>query len=316
MNRPTELVPIDEITISDRLREDYGDIAGLAESIATHGLIHPLTIDDDNTLIAGERRLRAMKSLGFIEVECRRWDGLTDTERRELELEENLRRKDLTAYERSKNVVELAIVAEEVDREIGEVTRSDSEQVSKRGPAQTPGSIRRTAERIGVPTTSIHQAKKHVAAADAYPFLQQPGWKQYRAMEAAEALDKLPEDDRAVVVKMIDEPGTSPETAIKMIHNIAQKPEQERREIVTLATSDDERHRSLAKTKAVELPPMPDPRRALLKDAATAIRKAIRMFPNDPEVSDLESICQQIVTVSDSMKERSTHDRDSLNAAD
>jgi len=35
-------------------------------------------------------------------------------ERSEIELEENLRRKDLTAYERSKNIARLAKVAAEV----------------------------------------------------------------------------------------------------------------------------------------------------------------------------------------------------------
>lgn len=314
MNRPTELVPISEIKVAERLREDYGDIAGLADSIATHGLLHPLTIDADNTLIAGERRLRAMKRLDFLEVECRRWDGLTETERRELELEENLRRKDLTAYEKSKNIMELVEVAEEVDRETGEVTRSDSEQVSKRGPVQTPGSIRRTAERIGIPTTTIHEAKKHVAAAERYPMLQRPEWNQSKALEVERTLNTVPEEDRPAVAALVDEPGIPADRAISMIRNVASKPTEERKQILTLAASDDDRDRSLAKTKAAEAPPMPDPRRALLKDALSAINKAIRMFPNDPEVPELESIHEQIVAVRESI--RSDRHGLSFNAAD
>lgn len=46
--------------------------------------------------------------------------------RRELELEENLQRKDLTAFERSKILTELATDAEQVDRKTGEITRESN----------------------------------------------------------------------------------------------------------------------------------------------------------------------------------------------
>lgn len=44
------------------------------------------------------------------------------------------------------------------------------------------GSGERVSERIGVTRTTINEAKKHVAAAENYSFLQQTEWKQYRAM--------------------------------------------------------------------------------------------------------------------------------------
>lgn len=303
MNRRTELVPVDNIVVQDRLREDYGDIAGLAESIMTHGLLHPLTIDADNNLIAGERRLRAMRKLGFMEVECRRWGTLTESERRELELEENLRRKDLTAYERSKNLVELATVAEEVDRETGEI-RAESAHNPQGGRPAEPGSTRRVADRIGVPDTTIREAKKHVAAAESYPFLQGDGWKQYRAMEAAEELNKLPEPERDIVVAMVSEPGIDPNTATKIISNIANKPEPERKRILDLAQSEDDRDRSLAKTKAVELPPMPDGRAIALEKAIGTIRTCIRSHPDDPEADDLRRIVDEIKAVIAAINER------------
>lgn len=303
MNRPTELVRIDQITVDDRLREDFGDIAGLADSIATHGLLHPLTIDADNILIAGERRLRAMKRLGFLEVECRRWDGLTETERRELELEENLRRKDLTAYERSKNVVELATVAEEVDRESGEIL-PESGTKSGRGRPIVPGSEARVADRIGVPRTTVQEAKKHVAAAESYPFLQQPEWKQYRAMEAAEALNQIPADQRETVIELATEPGVDPATATKIITTLATKPEPERKQILDLARSEDDRDRTLAKTKAVELPPMPDGRVAHMESVIRSLKVCIRAYPNDPETDDLKRILDDAKRVLNAINER------------
>jgi ParB family transcriptional regulator, chromosome partitioning protein len=42
-----------------------GDLAGLAASLAELGLLHPVVIRPDGTLIAGERRLRAAKQLGW-----------------------------------------------------------------------------------------------------------------------------------------------------------------------------------------------------------------------------------------------------------
>jgi ParB-like chromosome segregation protein Spo0J len=42
-----------------------GDKDALAESIAEVGLLHPIVVRTDNTLIAGERRLEACKALGW-----------------------------------------------------------------------------------------------------------------------------------------------------------------------------------------------------------------------------------------------------------
>ena len=305
MNKNTELVRVENIRVVDRLREDYGDIAGLAESIQTHGLLHPLTIDQGNRLIAGERRLRAMKQLGFVEVECRRFHLLSESERREIELEENLRRKDLTAYERSKNVAELAEVAEIVDRETGEIIRADSAQKPGRPKgSEELGSTRRISERTGIPDTTIREAKKHVAAADNYPFLQRPEWKQYRAMEAAEALNRIPEPERKAVEELVSEPGIDPNTATKIISNLASKPAPERKQILDLAKSEDERDRLLAKTKAVELPPMPDGRATQLEGVIRTLNACIRSHPDDPEADDLRRIVNDIKILITTIRER------------
>ena len=112
----TERVPIASIQIGERRRQDLGDIASLARNIEAHGLIHPIVVSSENELIAGERRLRAHQYLGLDTIEVRRWAVLDPDEQREIELAENLDRKDLTPLERSRNVVQLADVAAEVDR--------------------------------------------------------------------------------------------------------------------------------------------------------------------------------------------------------
>ena len=56
---------IDEIKVPSRLRKYMGDIAALSQSIKAVGLLHPVVVDKDNNLIAGARRLEAVKLLGW-----------------------------------------------------------------------------------------------------------------------------------------------------------------------------------------------------------------------------------------------------------
>jgi len=59
---------ISAITVGDRYRKDMGDLDALAASIREHGLLHPVVITVDGTLVAGERRLRACALLGWKHV--------------------------------------------------------------------------------------------------------------------------------------------------------------------------------------------------------------------------------------------------------
>jgi ParB family transcriptional regulator, chromosome partitioning protein len=64
----TKTVPIVAIRVGKRHRKDLGDIRSLAQSIQEIGLLHPVVIRPDGVLIAGERRLRALKLLGWQKV--------------------------------------------------------------------------------------------------------------------------------------------------------------------------------------------------------------------------------------------------------
>lgn len=67
----TEKRRISDIKIGKRIRQDLGDIAGLAHDIAVNGLIQPVAITSDGLLIAGQRRLAALELLGREEVPVR-----------------------------------------------------------------------------------------------------------------------------------------------------------------------------------------------------------------------------------------------------
>ena len=59
---------IEEIKVGNRIRKDLGNIRPLAQSIADCGLLNPITIAPDGTLLSGQRRLEACKQLGLEEV--------------------------------------------------------------------------------------------------------------------------------------------------------------------------------------------------------------------------------------------------------
>jgi site-specific DNA-methyltransferase (adenine-specific) len=93
-------VKIDNIKIAeDRFRTDFGDIEDLANSIRRVGLINPIVVDEDNNLIAGERRLRACMLMELGSIDVIRKKDVSEELAKELELEENLHRKDLTWQE-------------------------------------------------------------------------------------------------------------------------------------------------------------------------------------------------------------------------
>src|SRR6516225_3958994 len=61
-------IAIEAIRVGERHRRDLGDIAALAESIRTVGLLHPPVVRSDGALVAGARRLAACRLLGWTEV--------------------------------------------------------------------------------------------------------------------------------------------------------------------------------------------------------------------------------------------------------
>ncbi len=81
---------------------DEEKIAELAMTIHTHGMIQPIVVrevgEDAYEIIAGERRFRAAKSLGWTEVSVLIKD-LSDTETASIALIENLQREELTPIE-------------------------------------------------------------------------------------------------------------------------------------------------------------------------------------------------------------------------
>jgi DNA modification methylase len=78
------------------MRVEYGDLDDLANSMSRLGQLQPIILDSDNDLVAGERRLKAAMMLGWKEIDVVHMNDLDEIGRKEVELEENLRRKEFT----------------------------------------------------------------------------------------------------------------------------------------------------------------------------------------------------------------------------
>ena len=94
------LVDIDKIVVGDRIRKDFGDIAELADDIRENGLINPPVVNKEYQLLAGERRLRACKLLGWPQIEVRMMDTRDAEHELNIEISENDVRKGFTKSER------------------------------------------------------------------------------------------------------------------------------------------------------------------------------------------------------------------------
>jgi ParB family chromosome partitioning protein len=92
-------VKVSEIKVQTRVRKELGDLTGLKKSIQQYGLLNPILIDLQGNLIAGFRRLEAIKSLGWEYTEVKVLDVKNSKDRLLLEVEENTHRRDFSPEE-------------------------------------------------------------------------------------------------------------------------------------------------------------------------------------------------------------------------
>ena len=95
-----ESTVIEAIRVEGRHRTDFGDIAALARSMDDVGLLQPVVITPDLRLVAGERRIRAARSLGWTTIAARVVSNLTEAaDLLRAERDENTCRKSMTPTE-------------------------------------------------------------------------------------------------------------------------------------------------------------------------------------------------------------------------
>jgi ParB family chromosome partitioning protein len=85
-------------------------IEDLAETIKNQGVIHPIEIDENNTIICGERRWRAAKLAGLKTIPVTIKKGLTPFQKLQRQYIENAQHRDLNIVEKGrafKNMMKL-----------------------------------------------------------------------------------------------------------------------------------------------------------------------------------------------------------------
>jgi len=187
--------------------------------------LDPIVVTDDLILVAGARRLEAAKRLGLAMIEVRRVGDLTEQERHIIEVEENLKRKNLTPVELSQSTVVRAKAVGEHLREQAETqaaqgaapmygadvittTGASPEPEGKQSPVdrvptsgrvyqKKPDSQKNVAAEIGMAQSKMSDAQRHVEAVQRYPELGVPDVSRREALRLARAWDAMRPSNRA-----------------------------------------------------------------------------------------------------------------------
>lgn len=155
------LVSVVNIVEDDRQRKTYERIEELADSIGKYGLVQPIVVEPDGDgnymLIAGGRRLRAVRILQWEKVDVFFKEDLTYAQRRRLELEENLHRQDLTPVEEVDALAELHRLEQEEHGSRAQGRRPEVGFGSEKGEGW---SITDTADLLGVDKSTVSRDLK------------------------------------------------------------------------------------------------------------------------------------------------------------
>lgn len=145
------LAPTQIVVSSTRGRKNFGNINTLMDSIQEHGLIHPIVVvkaeeEDKYILVAGERRYRAMCLLGWKALPCTDRESLSVLEAKSLELEENIKRENLSWEEEI-----------ELYRQIDEIKRITYGEKMQGASTEKGWSTEKTAELLGISRSNLYQ---------------------------------------------------------------------------------------------------------------------------------------------------------------
>ncbi len=162
---------LDGIKAGRRYRRDMGDLDALAASITERGLLQPVAVRPDGTLVAGARRLAAVKQLGWDDVPVHVVHTLDELlPLLQAERDENVCRKDYLISEK----LELAAAIEELERQAAKEREESghnqhTESCGKLPQGSTGKTRDKVGEAIGMSGRTYEKAREVMAAAEAEP---------------------------------------------------------------------------------------------------------------------------------------------------
>lgn len=198
---PDVTIPAKKIKVQEfRGRQDFEYVEQLAASIKEHGLIHPIMVvpleDGNYRLVAGEQRFKAMLRLGILDIPCYIRAGLDDIQQRAIELEENIKRKELSWPEKARLTAELHRL------------KTEEHGIAERGPAANP-----VLEGSEKPTDNIQLSKSGWKNEDTAKSLNKSSGMVSRELRMAKLMEERPD----LLTKVKDKPFTVAEREIKKI---------------------------------------------------------------------------------------------------
>ncbi|TFD59598.1 ParB N-terminal domain-containing protein [Cryobacterium sp. Hh38] len=168
---------IDSIRIGSRHRTDLGDIDALAASIERQGLLQPITVTPDGTLVCGARRLAALRKLGVRKLNVWVRSGISD------QLAQLLAERDENALHKAFDPTEAAALYREVKMLLAE--DAQRRQVATRFGTEKPRSD-------GGATVAQPQPIDRVRAQAA---LLVTGRRSYTTLERIDHLQRMADDE-------------------------------------------------------------------------------------------------------------------------
>lgn len=150
------LVDIDKIKVKERIRKEYGSIHELAEDIKKNGLINPPAINKNYELLAGERRLRACKYLGWNQIPVNMLDTESEEQDLHIEISENEARKEFTMTERLAYARQLA----EIESKKAKERMVEAHSTGTQNFAELGETRKKVADAVGINRETLRQASK------------------------------------------------------------------------------------------------------------------------------------------------------------
>jgi ParB family chromosome partitioning protein len=189
---------VEAIRVGTRARQDIGDVTALVDSIRQHGLLQPLTLSPDGTLLCGARRLVALQHLGVTHTQVWIRPGLsTRLQRLFAEQDENTLHQPLRPTE-----------AAALYREVKQLLTEDAarRQEASRFGAERPDHSR------GSGDANLASPVRGATRAHAARLIT--GAKSYTTLERVDELRRIADDLR--------QPGTSRDAALIALHRMDQ----------------------------------------------------------------------------------------------
>jgi len=92
-------ISVNSVLVKERVRTDMGDLTTLMDSMQKFGQLSPIVVTRKNELIAGHRRLLSARRLGWYTIDAVVVDRDSPADKLEMELAENVNRKDFSPEE-------------------------------------------------------------------------------------------------------------------------------------------------------------------------------------------------------------------------